>query len=92
MTDPKRRLRLEQGLRAVASRRRLDILSFLKREHSAIVSDIAQAVHLSIYTTSQHLRILKAAGIVDYAQRGRFVSYRLSLKQEEPLQSVIRML
>ena len=83
---------LEQKLRSVSNARRLSILTFLKREQSATVGDIATAAQLHITSTSQHLRILKAAGIVVQNKRGRYVTYRLALKQEEPVKKVLSLL
>lgn len=83
---------LEGQLRAVANARRLGILAFLKKNQSASVSEIATAVRLHITSASQHLRILKSAGIIEHKKRGLFVTYRLSLKQEEPVKKVLSML
>lgn len=83
---------LERQLRAVGSRRRLQILMQLKRNRSMFVGDIAHAVKSTIRNTSQHLRVLRAAGIVEYTKRGVYVSYRISLDQEEPVRVVLRML
>lgn len=84
--------KLELQLRAVSNARRLGILRFLKKNRSATVSDIADAVRLHLQSASQHLRILKNAGIVKYHKRGLYVTYRLSLQQEEPTQKILSML
>jgi len=83
---------IEQQLKAVASARRLEILAFLKKEHTAIVGDIADAVHISMVAVSQHLRILRAAKIVTYKKRGLYVSYRLLIPQKQPIKQVIASL
>ncbi|MDA0376500.1 MAG: metalloregulator ArsR/SmtB family transcription factor [bacterium] len=83
---------LEGQLRAVANARRLGILSFLKKNQSATVGEIAKAVHLHIASASQHLRILKSAGIIEHKKRGLYVTYRFSLKQEEPVKTILSML
>jgi len=84
--------KLEQRMKALTSERRLQILAYLKKNHTATVSDIARALNLSIYGTSQHLRALRSAGAVTYVRRGKYVSYRLSLKQEEPIKAVMKLL
>ncbi len=84
--------KLEQCLKAVANARRLYILSYIKKQKSATVSDIAGAAKLRLQSASQHMRILKSAGIVEHKKRGQYVSYRLSLKQEEPIKKVLQML
>ena len=83
---------LEGQLRAVANARRLGILSFLKKNQSATVGEISNAVRLKGPSASQHLRILKSAGIIEHKKRGLFVTYRLSLKQEEPVKKVLSLL
>lgn len=84
--------RLEQSLRAVSNARRLGILTYLKQQKSATVNEIAAAVRLKSTSASQHLRILKAAQIVEHKKRGLYVTYRLSLKQTEPVKTVIGLL
>ena len=83
---------LEQQLKAVSNARRLSILSFLKEKKSATVSEIADAVRTKIPPASQHLRILKSAKIVAHKKRGKFMTYRLSLKQEEPIKKILSLL
>lgn len=82
----------EQQLKAIANARRLVILRELKKSKSMTVGDIAEAIRLSLAPTSQHLKILKSAGIIEYKRRGKYVTYRLSLKQEEPIKQILSML
>ncbi len=84
--------RLEQQLKAVSNARRLAMLRYLKENKSATAGEIARAVHVSMPPASQHFRILKTAGIIEYKRRGKYISYRLSLKQEEPIKKVLQML
>ncbi|MDP7247619.1 MAG: metalloregulator ArsR/SmtB family transcription factor [Candidatus Peribacteraceae bacterium] len=83
---------LEQRLKAVASARRLKILAFIKKRKSVAVYEIAREFRISKHAASQHLRILRSAGIVKYNKRWKYVFYRLSLPQKEPIQKVISML
>ncbi len=83
---------LERRLKAVANRKRLLILRYLKRHHSAVVSDIAQGIDLSLKATSKHLQLLRAADIVTARKRGLFVAYRLRLPQETPVQQLLGVL
>ena len=69
---------LERPLKALANRRRLAILKYLKREKEASVGDIAKAIRLSFKATSKHLGILAAADIVERDQRSMQMFYRLS--------------
>ena len=56
------------------------------------MQEIGKAVRLKSLALSQHLRILRSAGIVLYKRRGIFVTYRLSLKQEDPVKNVLSLL
>ena len=69
---------LEKILKALASRRRLAILKFLKHNREAAVNEIARAIKLSFKSTSKHLSILKAMDIVEHDQRGLLMFYSLS--------------
>lgn len=82
----------ELQLKAIANARRLVILRELKKNKSMTVSDMAEAIKLDLAPTSHHLRILKAAGIIEYKRRGKFITYRLSLKQEEAVKVIVGML
>lgn len=84
--------KLEIQLKAVSNARRLYILAFLKKTKGATVSEISDAARLHITSTSQHLRILKSANIIEHKKRGQFVTYRISLKQEEPIRKILSML
>tara|TARA_Y100000310_G_C20603932_1_gene774496 strand:- start:1038 stop:1310 length:273 start_codon:yes stop_codon:yes gene_type:complete len=84
--------KLERQLKALGNSRRLEILAYLKKNKNGVVSDIAEAVGIRIEATSQHLRILKDTGIVEYTKRGRYASYRISLHQEEPVKSVLKVI
>ncbi|OHA88990.1 MAG: hypothetical protein A3C70_00570 [Candidatus Zambryskibacteria bacterium RIFCSPHIGHO2_02_FULL_43_14] len=69
---------LERILKALANKRRLVIISFLKKDKEANVGEIAGAIHLSFKSTSRHLAVLFGAGILDKEQRSSEVFYRLN--------------
>lgn len=83
---------LERQLRSMANERRLAILKELKRNRTMTVSEIAEALDLSIALISQHLRILRAAQIVEHKKRGKHNTYRLSLKQSAIARTVLSAL
>lgn len=83
---------LEQTLRSVANKRRLAILRELRKNKTMTVGELSKAIRLGIAATSQHLRILKAAEIVENKKRGKYVAYRLSLRQDEPIRAVLSAL
>ena len=60
---------LERPLKALANRRRLAILGYLKRRPEATVGEISGAIKLSFKSTSKHLAILAAADMVERDQR-----------------------
>lgn len=81
---------LDRQLKALANRRRREILGLLKKKHFATATAIARALNVSQQAVSRHLNILHAAEIVEYRQRGRYISYRLQLKQTSVVQAVLR--
>ncbi len=73
-----RSLKYERLLKALANRRRLDIIWYLRRQKSASVGDVAEHIGLSLKATSKHLAILFAVDIVEREQRSLLMFYRLS--------------
>ncbi len=69
---------LEKILKALANKRRLAILQYLKNNREEPVGIIARAINLSFKATSKHLSILFAADIVDKEQRSLQIYYSLS--------------
>ncbi|MBI2098806.1 winged helix-turn-helix transcriptional regulator [Candidatus Uhrbacteria bacterium] len=76
---------LEKQLKALANRRRLAIIKFLKDTGESPVTDIAEHIKLSVRSTSKHIAILAAQDVLDREQRGVLVYYRLA----EPQQLII---
>ena len=68
---------LEIIFKALANRRRLAILEFLKKQGEANVGEIAKAIKLSFHSTSKHLSILEKADILYKEQRNREVYYKI---------------
>lgn len=64
-------------LRALAHPLRLRILSFIDAHSSVKVNEIYQALGLEQSITSQHLRILRTAGLVSSKRMGKFMYYQL---------------
>lgn len=81
---------MERQWKAVANRRRLQILAELKKQGMLSVSEIAKAIQMTLKTTSKHLQILRTAGIVVDRKRGLSVLCRLSLDQEEVIKTLLR--
>ncbi len=66
-----------QVAKALGSAHRLDILEHLAQGERG-VDALAKRVNLSTANTSQHLQLLKRAGLVASRRDGKFVRYRLS--------------
>jgi DNA-binding transcriptional ArsR family regulator len=83
---------LEKTVKALANRRRLAILSYLKRNGEATVGDIANEIHLSFKATSKHLGILSSVDILEKDQRSLQVYYKLSSGQKPAARAIIHIL
>ena len=70
--------RMERTLKALANRRRLAVLAFLKQRKEATVGEIAEEIRLSFKSTSRHLSVLASADIVNREQRSLEVFYSLA--------------
>ena len=83
---------LERSLKALASRRRLSIVRFVKNKKEATVGEIADNIKLSFKSTSRHLNVLFAANILEKEQRSLRVFYRLSGDLPDPVRRIILFL
>lgn len=83
---------LEKSLKALANKRRLAILRFLKKQREAPVKQVAREIKLSMKSTSKHLIILSAVDIIEKDQRGLNVFYRLVSQLKPEAKRVIDLL
>ena len=83
---------LERVLKALASRRRLQILAYLKQVEHASVADIAREIRLSFKATSKHLLILTSADILDREQKGLQAIYILGQSLHKTVKQVLSLL
>jgi len=65
-------------LKALANRRRLGIIEFLRKNKTASVSEIAREIKLSRRSTSRHLAALRNVELVAYEQSGLTINYWLA--------------
>lgn len=79
----------ERVLKALANRRRLAVLRYLRKEREARVTDIAAEINLSFKATSRHLNLLAAADVLDREQRSLDVFYRISKNLTPPVKAVL---
>ncbi len=68
---------MERLLKALANKRRLEIVKYLKNKKEATVTDIASGIKLSFKATSKHLGLLYSADLVEKEQRSLQMYYRL---------------
>ncbi|MBX4191904.1 ArsR family transcriptional regulator [Candidatus Parcubacteria bacterium] len=64
--------------KALANRRRLAAVRYLKSRREANLTGIAEHLHLSYKATSKHLALLIAADIVEKEQRSVQMFFRIS--------------
>ena len=64
-------------LRALAHPLRLKILSFIDQNGTINVNKIYNTLKLEQSITSQHLRILRVAGLVETQRDGKFIHYSI---------------
>jgi ArsR family transcriptional regulator len=83
--EPREETVLAALAKALGHPARIGIVSMLHQRQTCIGCDIVEEIRLAQSTTSEHLRILKAAGIiVGEIERPR-VCYSLNLAALEPL-------
>ena len=65
-------------LRALAHPLRMKILAFIDKNEMINVNKIYNTLKLEQSITSQHLKILRLAGIVDTHREGKFIHYSIN--------------
>jgi len=83
---------LEKILKALANKRRLAILSYLKNQKEASVGDIASEINLSMKATSKHVIILSSLDILEKDQRNLQVFYRISASRTSLVEHLLSIL
>lgn len=77
--------------KTLASPRRIELLDALA-QCSRTVENVAQQTGMSVANASQHLRILRAVGLVQSERDGLFVSYRIANTHVAQFLGVLRQL
>lgn len=80
---------LDKLLRGVANKKRLEIVALLLDGRPRAVSDIAGDISLSFKSTSKHLHRMEGVGLLDRAQVGSTVQYRLVRPPGGPVRALI---
>jgi len=68
-------------LRALAHPLRMRILAFIDKHEKINVNKIYNTLKLEQSITSQHLKILRLAGIVENKREGKFIFYNVNYKK-----------
>ncbi len=76
-------------LRAVNHRLRQRIISLLEEYGSMTVTDIFIKLRLEQSVASQHLAILRRAGIVSAEREGKFIHYRLNKERLSQISKLV---
>ena len=82
----------EKVLKALASRRRLEILKTLRKNDALSVGEIADEIGLSFRSTSRHLNILYHAGVLEQERKANLVEYRLAKPAPEILSRIFPLI
>ena len=77
--------RAELTLRALNHDLRKQIMEFIEKEGAVIVSSIYKTLSIEQSVASQHLAILRRAGIVQTKREGKFINYTLNKKRIETI-------
>jgi len=83
---------LEKILKALANKRRLAILEYLKKVKKATVGDLAEEIDLSFKATSKHLAVLFSADIVEREQKSLEMWYSVSASQSASSKAILSLL
>lgn len=79
-------------LKALANHKRLQILSFLKKEECMSVLKLARTIHLAFRSTSKHLHRITTVDILETRKESLYVFYRIAKKQAPLVRTVLKML
>ena len=75
--------------KALGNPHRIEVLELLAQSERTVES-LADELRLSMASTSQHLKVLRAAGLVDTRRDGVFIHYRLADDSVVPLGIALR--
>ncbi len=67
--------------KAFAHPARVTILELLAKKCNCICNDLVESLPLAQSTVSQHLKILKEAGLIDGIQKAPAIEYQLNVKK-----------
>lgn len=77
-------------LRALRHKLRMNILRLIHEEKSIIVTDIYQRLRLEQSVASQHLGILRQAGLVETDRKGKYIYYRVNYQRLSEINQLVK--
>lgn len=83
---------LEKVLKALANKKRIAIVRYVRRKKEAVVGEIADEIKLSFKATSRHLGRLSAVDILEREQRGPQAIYRISSELSQQTQKILSLI
>ena len=83
---------LEKKYKALANRRRLEIIHYLTKESKANVGQIAEQIKLSFNATSKHLNVLKNNEFIESEQVGLEQYYFITDKNDIFIKHILSVL
>lgn len=92
MVGVKNEREMERVLKALANKRRLAALHFVKTKKEVSVGDISEHLQLSFKATSKHLAVLFNAGIMDKEQRSVQMIFSVSPNLPEAAARILSLL
>ncbi|GIP32974.1 metalloregulator ArsR/SmtB family transcription factor [Paenibacillus sp. J2TS4] len=79
---------IAENLKLLGDRTRLTMMALLK-ERALCVCDIVELLETSQPNASQHLRKLKAAGLVNETRKGQWIYYSLNIEDKPYIQVIL---
>jgi len=91
VTFNKERLQVSIELvRALAHPLRLKILEFIDNQGTTHVNSIYNSIKIEQSITSQHLRIMRKAGVLEAEREGKFVFYSINYEIVKRIASAVK--
>ncbi len=79
----------ERLFKALANKRRIDIIKLLTKNEQMSVSEIAENINISLKSTSKHLQKLENANLISRKQKSKWGYYSLNNFAPESLERLI---
>lgn len=80
---------LAETFKALADPARVTILSMLMNTDEVCACDVSSAIDKAAGTTSHHLKVLRAAGLVTGDKRGTWIYYRIVPERVEAIRDAL---